>query len=56
MTEKRNSSLPALSVGKMADTLASAYVSLIKNGIPFKSFPAAMLWGAPGVGKSQGVR
>ena len=56
MTEKKNSSLPQMSVGKMADTLANAYVSLIKNSIPFKNFPSAMLWGAPGVGKSQGVR
>lgn len=36
--------------------LSKAYISLIKNNTPFKIFPSVMLWGPPGVGKSQGVR
>lgn len=52
----KTSGLPSMSVGKMAKTLAEAYVSLISAGEPFRSFPSVMLWGAPGVGKSQGVR
>ncbi len=43
-------------VDKMTDLLSKAYISLIRSGIPFKKFPSVMLWGAPGVGKSQGVR
>ena len=33
-----------------------SYIKLIKNGTPLKSFPSVMLWGPPGIGKSQGVR
>ncbi len=32
------------------------YISLIRSGTPFRAFPSVMLWGPPGVGKSQGVR
>lgn len=52
----KSSSTPSLSVGRMTETLANAYLALIRSGTPFKEFPSVMLWGAPGVGKSQGVR
>ena len=45
-----------LNVRQMITMLSSAYVNLIENQIPFSAFPSLMLWGAPGVGKSQGVR
>ncbi len=45
-----------LSVDQMIYMLSKTYVSLIKNGIAFKEFPSVMLWGPPGVGKSQGVK
>lgn len=45
-----------LTVEKLIQYLSKAYISLIQSEIPFKKFPAVMLWGAPGVGKSQGVR
>ena len=45
-----------LSVDQMVYMLSRTYVSLINNGIAFKEFPSVMLWGPPGVGKSQGVR
>lgn len=48
--------IPTISLGKTVDTLSRLYVSAIETGAPFKSLPAAMLWGAPGVGKSQAVR
>ena len=41
---------------QMADYLARAYTALICSQAPLKLFPSVMLWGAPGVGKSQGVR
>ncbi len=36
--------------------LSNAYVSIISKGLPLKIFPSVMLWGPPGVGKSQGIR
>ena len=56
MKALNNNNIPALSVDKCIDTLSSIYVSAIKNNIPFKSIPSLMLWGAPGVGKSQAIR
>lgn len=47
---------PGLTVGQMVSQLSSAYIALIKSQIPFKRFPSIMLWGPPGVGKSQGIR
>ena len=45
-----------LHVTAMVELLSSTYISLIRRGIPFRAFSSVMLWGAPGVGKSQGVR
>lgn len=45
-----------LTVDQMKGYLSRAYSSYIKNGIRFKNFPSVMLWGPPGVGKSQGIR
>ena len=45
-----------LTVAQMVWQLSRAYVSLVKSGTPFKNFPSVMLWGPPGVGKSQGIR
>nr|MCR4562737.1 AAA family ATPase [Bacilli bacterium] len=48
--------LPQLTVGEMVDLLSMSFVSLVRSKLPFSSFPSVMLWGQPGVGKSQGVR
>ena len=45
-----------INVKEMIEMLSKAYVSLARDNIPFKRFPSVMLWGPPGVGKSQGVR
>ena len=45
-----------LTVAQMVAQLSDAFSSLIESNTPFKHFPAIMLWGPPGVGKSQGVR
>lgn len=45
-----------LTVNQMVDYLSSSYIALIKSALPIKIFPSVMLWGAPGVGKSQGIR
>jgi len=50
------SGLCAVTVKQMVTMLAKTYVSLITAGTPLRKFPSVMLWGPPGVGKSQGVR
>lgn len=55
MIEEKNVTTE-MTVEEMNKYLSWAYVSLIKGGKALKRFPSVMLWGAPGVGKSQGVR
>ena len=50
------SDLPAVGASKLVDMLSEAYVSLIRSGQPFSMMPSVMLWGQPGIGKSQAVR
>ena len=52
----QSNGLVQLTVGQMVTQLSDAFCSLIRSGLPFRSFPSVMLWGPPGVGKSQGVR
>ena len=47
--------IPTLSVDNAVDILSSTYISAIQTGTPFKSVPSVMLWGPPGVGKSQAI-
>lgn len=56
MSEIKMSNVPSMTVGSMVEKLSEAYCALIKNNLPLKSFPSVMLWGPPGVGKSQAVR
>jgi predicted AAA+ superfamily ATPase len=48
--------IPVLSVDKCVETLSQIYISAYISGSPFKRVPSVMLWGAPGVGKSQAIR
>lgn len=48
--------LYSVNVDKMVNMLSKAYINLINAGVAFKKFPSVMLWGPPGVGKSQGIR
>lgn len=48
--------VPSMSIGKAAEILSNAFISIINKGLPVTTVPSVMLWGAPGVGKSQGVR
>lgn len=56
MSEITLENIPTVSLGQMIETLSDLYVSSIESDFPFKSLPSVMLWGAPGVGKSQAVR
>lgn len=56
MNEVKNMNIPQMTVGKAVDSLSRAYAAVINKGLPVKTVPSVMLWGPPGVGKSQGVR
>lgn len=45
-----------LTVTQLENKLVRAYTALIEGKIPFSRFPSVMLWGPPGVGKSQSIR
>ena len=56
MNEIKRADIPAMSVEKAVEKLSGAYCSVINRGLPVKTVPSVMLWGPPGVGKSQAVR
>lgn len=51
-----SNNMPTLTIERMVTILKRSYCSVIKNNISPKILPSVMLWGPPGVGKSQGVR
>ncbi|MCH5158958.1 MAG: AAA family ATPase [Clostridiales bacterium] len=56
MSDVKQSDIPAMSVGSAVEKLSRAYIAVIKKNLPMRSVPSVMLWGPPGVGKSQAVR
>ena len=48
--------IPTLSAEKTVEQLSGAYSSVINAGLSPAVLPSVMLWGAPGIGKSQAVR
>lgn len=56
MKSNQDMNIPTVSVNMMVDKLGGLYASAINSGLPVKSIPSSFLWGAPGVGKSDGVR
>lgn len=56
MNDVKLSNIPSMTVGKLVNKLSHAYSTVITNGLPIKTMPSVMLWGPPGVGKSQAVR
>ena len=56
MTAIKTDSVPMLTVEKTVELLAKAYCTVISGGLPLRTVPSAMLWGPPGIGKSQAVR
>ena len=60
MSEKTHgepsSGMTVISVGNAMAQLREAFRKIVENGLPMKLLPTVMLWGPPGVGKSQGVR
>lgn len=56
MSDVKITNIPLMDVGKMVETLSNAYSKVIRNELPVTTMPSVMLWGPPGVGKSQAVR
>ena len=56
MSDVKLSNVPSMSVGKMIEILGDSYCTVINNRLPVRTMPSVMLWGPPGVGKSQAVR
>lgn len=55
-TIPKNPFIPVLCVDKAVDTLSNIYIKACLSSTPFKKVPSVMLWGPPGVGKSQAIR
>lgn len=51
-----NPNISTLSVNKLVESLSDLISKAVDNNIPFRELPAIMLWGMPGVGKSQAVQ
>lgn len=48
--------IPTLPIGKAVLVLGDMFAKAIYAGVPLNQLPSVMLWGPPGVGKSQGIR
>ena len=56
MDDIKLATIPVLSAGECINTLAFMYKNVINKGLNLKKTPSVMLWGPPGVGKSQSIR
>ena len=56
MKNVKLSTIPAMNIGRIVDDLTNVYTAVIKQKLPMSTVPSVMLWGAPGVGKSQAIR
>lgn len=54
--EMISSNIPQVSISEAVEDISLLYCNAIKNNISFKRIPSVMMWGPPGVGKSQAVR
>lgn len=56
MSDIKTANIPQMSVDKVISSLSSTYSAVINKNLPIRLVPSVMLWGPPGVGKSQAVR
>ena len=54
--ENKNINIPITTVDDFVNTMTILYTLTIETGGRLRTIPAPFLWGAPGVGKSDGVR
>jgi len=48
--------IPQLSINDVVSKLSKSYCEVINKGLSVKLLPSVMIWGPPGVGKSQAIR
>jgi len=48
--------IPLIDVDKSINILSTMYTNVINNNVNLSKMPSVMLWGPPGVGKSQSIR
>ena len=53
---ENESGLSLLTVNQTVELLSESYTKLVNNNSKLQYFPSVMLWGPPGIGKSQAVR
>ena len=51
-----STNIPSLNVNEAVTLLGDTYTTVINSGLSPKILPSIMLWGPPGIGKSQAVR
>ena len=56
MSEIKLTNIPSMNVGKIVNDLSYVYCAVINQALPLNTVPSVMLWGAPGIGKSQAIR
>ena len=56
MSKLNTFDMPTVTIEKVVEKLSFVYTKAILNNVPLKNIPSVMLWGPPGVGKSQGIR
>lgn len=56
MNEIKLTNIPSMNVGRIVNELTNVYSAVIKQNLPVKTVPSVMLWGPPGVGKSQAIK
>ena len=50
------SNIPKMKVKEAVEKLTTCYETMVKAKLPLKDMPSVMLWGPPGIGKSQLVK
>ena len=56
MSEMKLSNVPSMDMNRIVEDLSHMYSTVLLGGQSLKDLPSVMLWGPPGVGKSQAVR
>ena len=56
MSDVQIANIPTMDVNRVIETLSNAYSTIIRAEQPLQLLPSVMLWGPPGVGKSQAIR
>lgn len=56
MSDIKPNNIPQMTADKVISSLSDIYSAVINKNLPIRLIPSVMLWGPPGVGKSQAVR